>query len=369
MGNFVCLRMIQKKMTNVYFEAERLKYKNVGLYYFCKNLGNALVEESLNNPDISFQIYGPKHARNLFNTNNFTVLRAYHKLFRNFQPKVDIWHCTYQFSSYIPNSKYIKTILTVHDLNFLREKTQDKQRKYLKRLQQNIDKVDVVVCISNFVLEELKQNIDLKSKKAVVIYNGSNIGNNHEQGEIEIQGLDLEKPFLFFVGAILPKKNIRVLPYLLKENNFNLIIAGQIFDEKYKSSVLDVSRTLDVEDRVFFTGAISESEKVQLLQKCSFFCFPSLTEGFGLPVVEAMSFGKPLILSNATSLPEIAGETAFYFENFEPDYLIRLGAELINMKQSEEQRNKLIERSQKFSWKSAAIEYWKIYKEFIRYER
>lgn len=363
MGFFVCLRMIQEKMTSVYFEAERLKYKNVGLYYFCKNLGNALLVESQNDPKISFHIYGPKDAREIFDTPNFVDLKTYHKFFHNLKSKVDIWHSTYQFSSYIPTSKHVKTILTVHDLNFLREKSIEKQSKYLKRLQQNINKVDVVVCISNFVLEELKQKIDLKSKKAVVIYNGSNIVNNHEDSKTDFQGLDLNKPFLFFVGAILPKKNILILPYLLKENNFNLIIAGQVFDEKYKSSVINLSKSLGVEDRVFFTGAISEAEKVQLLKKCSFFCFPSLTEGFGLPVVEAMSFGKPLLLSDATSLPEIAGETAFYFKNFEPNYLISLGAELINMNQSKEQRNKLIERSQKFNWGIAAKEYWKLYKE------
>jgi len=353
--------MVRKEISNVFFEAERLKYENVGLYHFCKNLGNALIEESSHNHKISFHIFGPKNDPNFSNYPNFKSVKLIDKISLSFNSQVDIWHSTYQFSSYIPKSKRIKNILTVHDLNFLREKSESKQKGYLKKLQRNIDRVDTIVCISNFVAEELKKHIDIKGKEVSIIYNGNNINNTIEGKEFEIPGMDSTKPFLFYIGAILPKKNIQILPYLLKNNSFNLIISGQIFDVNYVDSIKELTHTLGIENRVFFTGPISEQEKIYFLKNCAFFCFPSLTEGFGLPVVEAMNYGKPLLLSSATCLPEIAGDEAFYFESYDAEYLIQLGEKISVWTQTEEQKSKLIERSKEFSWQKAAKEYMKLY--------
>jgi len=355
--------MIDKGKTKVYFEAERLKYKNVGLYHFCKNLGEALIKESKQDDEISLSIYAPKDCHIFQDNTQYVDVKLLHKYFLNLNQKVDVWHCSYQLSSYIPKSKEIKKLLTVHDLNFLREKSITKQKKYLQHLQRNINLVDNVVCISQFVADELAQHIDLKDKKVSVIYNGNNIDHSIIPIEPIIPALDLSQPFLFFIGAILPKKNLHILPYLLKNNSYNLIIAGQVFDEDYKSTILSLCKKLGVEERVFIPGSISENEKSYLLENCAFFCFPSITEGFGLPVVEAMSFGKPMLISKATSLPEIAGEEAHYFESFEPDYLLKLGARMPNMMQSPEQKEKIIARSKMFSWTNAASEYWKLYKE------
>ncbi|MGB4843371.1 MAG: glycosyltransferase, partial [Ferruginibacter sp.] len=91
------------------------------------------------------------------------------------------------------------------------------------------------------------------------------------------------------------------------------------------------------------------------------FMLPSLAEGFGAPVVEAMKFGKPLFLSNRTSLPEIGGDTAFYFENFEPLHM----QQVFNAGMQEFRKNglskRIMQRGNEFCWEEKALEYIKVY--------
>ena len=92
---------------------------------------------------------------------------------------------------------------------------------------------------------------------------------------------------------------------------------------------------------------------------------PSLAEGFGAPVVEAMKFGKPLFLSNLTSLPEIGGDVAFYFNSFEPSHMHKVFAEGISQYQQNGRVNKIIERGNKFDWEEKAEEYLDVYRSMI----
>ncbi len=76
-----------------------------------------------------------------------------------------------------------------------------------------------------------------------------------------------------------------------------------------------------MQNRVFLTGKVDDIAKQFYLSKCHAFVFPSIREGFGLPPIEAMHFGKPIFLSNKTSLPEIGGEHCYYWDNFDPEYM------------------------------------------------
>ncbi len=112
------------------------------------------------------------------------------------------------------------------------------------------------------------------------------------------------------------KKNFHVLPALLVGNDHELIISG--VETPYKSKIMEEAEKFGVTDRVKITGTISEEDKAWYYKNCTAFVFPSIAEGFGLPVIEAMHFGKPVFLSTHTSLPEIGGDAAFYFPTFEP---------------------------------------------------
>jgi glycosyltransferase involved in cell wall biosynthesis len=149
---------------------------------------------------------------------------------------------------------------------------------------------------------------------------------------------------------------------LLKNNILELLIAGKHDDPGYVSFIKKESRNLGVENNVRLLGRISETEKSWYFNNCNAFAFPSISEGFGLPVVEAMSCGKPLFLSTRTALPEIGGDVSFYFRDFSPDHMQRVfdnGMEIYN---ANGLRKKIKERGDHFCWHKAANEYLNVYR-------
>ena len=129
---------------------------------------------------------------------------------------------------------------------------------------------------------------------------------------------------------------------------------------------MDEAKKWGVEKRVKIIGPIDEGVKHWYLQNCEAFAFPSIAEGFGLPVVEAMYYGKPIFLSPYTSLPEIGGDLATYFNpEFDPEGMQDEFIKGMNRYRDENLEEKIKERSKIFSWDEAAKEYWKIYKELM----
>ena len=169
-------------------------------------------------------------------------------------------------------------------------------------------------------------------------------------------------PFLFTIGTIMEKKNFHVLPALLAGNDRKLVIAGITQSEAYKKRIIEEAVKHGVEQRLIFTGPISENDKQWYLKNCEAFVFPSLTEGFGLPVVEAMHFGVPIFLSRFTSLPEIGGDVCYYFSSFEKEamqYAIQKGLDHYN---TTDAKNSIRKRAAMFSWKDAAAQYLEVYR-------
>jgi glycosyltransferase involved in cell wall biosynthesis len=119
---------------------------------------------------------------------------------------------------------------------------------------------------------------------------------------------------------------------------------------------------MGIADRVHFLGIITEKQKLWAYQNCKAFVFPSLSEGFGLPVVEAMSVGKPIFLSNLTSLPEIGGDDAYYFNDFSPENMVKTFQEgMADFEKNPQKSERLRQRAAKFTWKKAAEAYWELY--------
>jgi glycosyltransferase involved in cell wall biosynthesis len=154
---------------------------------------------------------------------------------------------------------------------------------------------------------------------------------------------------------------------LLKKNPLlEFVIAGRPDDRHYYRYILDSAAELGVENSIHFAGPVSEREKSWYFHNCKAFIFPSLSEGFGLPVTEAMSLGKPTFLSDRTALPEIGKDAAFYFKDFSEEVL----QETFNagMKQYEEKNMKeqIQARAKNFSWEKAATDYLNIYRSLVQ---
>ena len=351
--------MIQKKQ--LVFDAERMKYPHTGLYHYCLQLGLAL-QKVINEDAENLQFYvRPGHERSFGENTEYIEQHGLHKFFMPTK-NTDVWHTTYQATNYFPFRKKVKVVFTIHDLNVLHENKMSPKRlqKELNKIQKRIDSSDHIVAISHFTLADVKNNLQLHNKPTTVIHNGCNIQliQNIVTPQ-QVPGGD----FLFTIGTINAKKNFHVLPCLLENNNMQLFIAGITDDENYKQSIISEAQKYGVADRIIFAGPINENDKQWYLKNCTAFVFPSLAEGFGLPVIEAMYFGRLVILSTATALPEIGGPDAFYFDDFDPNKMRAvLQNALKNFKENPEIADRLKARANMFNWTAAAKKYMEVYR-------
>jgi glycosyltransferase involved in cell wall biosynthesis len=347
-------------MNRIILDCERMKYPHTGLYHFCKQLGDALLEK--NDPDAELTFYVPSSGKKAFGAEaKYIVQSPLHKFNLPSTDNFDIWHASNQATAYYPFDRRIHIVLTIHDLNFMYDpgKEESKKQRYLEKLQKKVDRADHVVAISQFTQNDLFKYLHVPKEKTSVVYNGCNIADVHN---LQSPRFIPPAPFLFSIGTITEKKNFHVLPALLSGNDLQLVIAGITQKEDYKKKIIAEAKKWGVETRLFFPGSINENDKQWYLKNCRAFVFPSISEGFGLPVVEAMHFGKPCLLSSLTSLPEIGGKEAYYFESFDPADMRQA---LVEALEDYDQRNPaaaIKKRSGLFSWKKAAEDYLLLYK-------
>lgn len=350
---------MKKTKNTIVVDVDRLKYPNTGMYNFCLNLMTHLSAKQ------QFKFYFYKHKKTKIpNTLNSISIRFLDRFWLKPNKKFSLWHTTSQLSRRIPK-KGIKLVYTLHDLNFLyTNKPEWKKRRELKKIQKNINRADYLTFISNFTLNEIKKHFNISNKKIKVIYNGVNV---KQFPDFDTPRTKPQKDFLFTLGVIAPKKNLHSLFCLLDNNDFELVISGIIDDKEYFENLKMLIVEKKLEHRVHFTGSINEEEKYWYYSNCQAFVFPSISEGFGLPPIEAMRFGKPVFLSNLTSLPEIGGHVAYYFENFDASHMQKtLRDGILHYKSNQViKSNQIIEWSNQFKWEVAANLYIEVYEELL----
>ncbi len=345
----------------IIIDCERMKYPHTGLYHFCYNLGTAL-QEAANPLSEELTFFLPAKEVHVFGKNqNFIPQQPWHKLFLPSLKKYSLWHSTHQDADYFPARNKIPIVLTVHDINIMHDKTKSakKKKKFIDELEKKIKQAGHITFISSFTRNDVQRYIDLCKKPSSVIYNGCNI---KEIVRLITPSFIPFAPFFFTIGTIMEKKNFHVLPALLAGNDRLLIIAGITQNENYKQEIIAEAIKHGVEKRVIFTGAISENDKQWYLKNCGAFVFPSLTEGFGLPVVEAMYFGVPIFLSSCTSLPEIGGDVCYYFSSFDKDAMQEVVQKGLRHYHNTDAKNNIQKRAAFFSWKEAAGKYLEVYR-------
>lgn len=303
----------------ILLDCERMKYPNTGIYHYCFHLGKAIAGILSGSEKNTVGFYLKKELFGIFGPQFlYKPQNSFHKFFKPFLSGTDIWHVTYQHSDYMSMWGSFKTILTIHDINFMHDpnKPEAKKKKYLRKLSQAINLADGLIFISAFVMNDVKKYIPLNKKVFTVIHNGCNINSTVKSATPQILP---HTPFIYTIGTIASKKNFHVLPSLLVGNELTLVISGIVQEPGYLEKIKQTAAAYKVENRIIFTGSVSEEEKYWYLQHCESFVFPSLMEGFGLPVIEAMYFGKPVFLSALTALPEIGGSLAYYFADFDEE--------------------------------------------------
>lgn len=346
---------------NVLVTFDSMKYPNSGFFSFGKSLGEALLTQ--NNHQFDFTYY--VHKRSIYTfagSASLVYLSKLHKLIFPGQSKYDLVHFTDQYCRLKPPKVSGKKILTIHDINPIHEKRKSDKKvaAHIAKLRGYIAVCDKIVTISNFVANDILAYFPEAKDKLSVIYNGADqlyVPEDHLPAYLP------ERPFLFTIGFISAKKNFHVLPALLKGNDYELVISG--VETPYKDKVMEEARKHGCAGRVKITGTISEYDKAWYYKNCEAFVFPSIAEGFGLPVIEAMYFGKPVFLSKFTSLPEIGGDAAYYFDSFEPEHMQDVLVKGLAEFRDGNLSARSVRHAKQFDWQNTARQYLQLYRECL----
>lgn len=274
----------------------------------------------------------------------------------------DVFHPTYYDPYFLKNSKNKPFVVTFHDM--IHEKFSDQfevlksDTKILDNKKRLLEYSAKVIAISETTKQDIIQFFGVDSEKIEVVYHGNSFTNsvinyNRIIGEdyiLFVGNRSIYKNFNFFVTGISD---------LLVKNNLKLICAG---GGSFTTQELNLLQSLNIQDRVIFKKIINDDILANYYKHALFFCFPSLYEGFGIPVLEAFACGCPVLLSNGGSLPEIGGDAALYFTPTNEESLLSEANKLLN---DELLRKQLVEKANnrlhKFSWDKSYHDHLKIY--------
>lgn len=257
----------------------------------------------------------------------------------------------------------LKTVVTVHDLGseYLPQTHQYKQRLYLGFMQKaQLKTATRIIAVSQATKNDLVKKIKLNQEKIDVVYEGydKNLF-KPVRNDLLVNSLkqyDLKpKSYFLFIGTIQPRKNLdRIIKAFSKSNVNKLVIVGQkgwLSEEIYK-----LPKQLGVEDRVKFLGFVPEKDLPILYSGALALIFASLFEGFGLPIIEAQACECPVLTSNLSSMPEIAGKEAILVDPYSENDIVE-GMDKI---QNSQLRSKIIKAGlvniNRFSWERCARE-------------
>jgi len=292
--------------------------------------------------------------------------------------QADLIHFPYNWS--FPLRKRAPTILTVHDVIpfTFREAMGRFTNLFLYkpgiRLACHLN--DVIVTVSEFSKRDIAEKVGVPRDKIRVIPNGLRelAPPDEELDRALDERWGLQDGFVLNVGGIHERKNIprlvQAFARLIRQHGYpgKLLITGSVSGAPYR---VRMKRICDravaeagMEDRVVFTGFIPDAELDSLLRRADMLVYPSLYEGFGLPVLEAMQVGTPVVTSNLTAMPEVAAGAALLIDPHSVDEMV---AAMKRLLEDEALRRDLIrrgkERARLFSWERTARQYLELYQE------
>ncbi|HOH95979.1 MAG: glycosyltransferase family 4 protein [Paludibacteraceae bacterium] len=342
-----------------------IKHPNCGFGQIAINYAKYFLNEYHAGEDFDIYLLVPKQYIGAFGTEvKYINAVWWKKIFKKCIPFMDIWHSTNQIPRFMPYAKKTKYLLTLHDFNHEYEKKGAALRHSRRHWAALIKRSDLIVCISQFTAAETKKYANIEGKpNPMVILNGVEQFDN--QIASKPTSIVSDKPFFFSIGEMRAKKNFHVLLDMMKlMPDKQLYLAGSPTTEY---AALLSKRIQDEHiDNVKMLGRISDEERIWLYANCEAFVFPSLFEGFGLPIIEAMQFGKPVFSSTFTSLKEIGGEYAFFWQNFDAKTMsetVRNGLETFKNDNTLAEKEK--EYAAGFSYQKNIESYLKLYRELL----
>ncbi len=247
--------------------------------------------------------------------------------------KADALFCPFTAPTYAEPG--VPVISVVHDLQHREFPQFFDHREIAHRdafLRDVREKADKIVCVSEHVRKTVLEAFDVEPGRVSVIHNCIQVqadvpeaGNNAAHSKIPGLG---KNPYMFYPANFWPHKNHRMLLTAFgmfvnrnPEKPIDLVLTGALDD--YQNELKNAARKMGLADRVHFLGFLDRDRFASVFQNALFLIFPSLYEGFGIPVLEAMALGKPVLCSGSASLPEVAGDAALFFDPKKPDEIAK----------------------------------------------
>jgi glycosyltransferase involved in cell wall biosynthesis len=345
---------------SVLIDLDRLKDLNTGLGQVALFFGEGI--SRLKDDRFKFTLLVPRKFKGYFgDLVDYEVVSLKRRYFPSLCRKYDIWYALHQDSAYFPSDLKTPYILTIHDLNFLGEKSPAKAKTRLKILQKKVDRATAITVISKYTEGVVRENLQVGETPIHMIYNGVKV---KTFGQVNRPAFVPDGDLLFSIGVIQMKKNLGVLVEFMQylPKNYKLIMAGNN-SSAYAEELQQRINALGLDERIILPGTISEEDKFWMYNHCEAVLFPSRFEGMGLPPIEAMRFGKPVFASTFSSIPEVCDKHAYYWKTFEPEEMASFFVDNMEAFDKDKSLPEVLKQySLKFSWETNLNEYLELFK-------
>jgi glycosyltransferase involved in cell wall biosynthesis len=293
--------------------------------------------------------------------------------------RIDLVHFTKSQASIVFN---VKTVFTIHDLTTIKYPEQHTKFAtwYWRHIQPKMAKsMDAIITVSRNAADDIHKIYNIPMDKITVVYNTSQFTDliktkNEVENSKVLSKYNLPDKYLFYVGIIAIKKNLKTVIeaiHLLKMQNIDLpklVLVGPKYPESDASSIFSTIKQCNLEKDVIYLGRLPKFDLFYIFKNAMLFFFPSVHEGFGIPCLEAMELGVPLIASRASAIPEIVGNAGYLIEDYmSPEIWAEAIRDLVI---NEKKRKLLIERGEervkqikeKYSYKNVTELYKRLLK-------
>lgn len=294
--------------------------------------------------------------------------------------KVDLYHVPQNGIGLPPvkNSLYVSTI---HDLiPYIMPETVGRGylTKFISQMPHIISMVDSVITVSNWSKKDIMRIFDISEDKITVTHLAADdifIPMDKVDAEKFIyEKYSIEKGIILYLGGFSPRKNVKSILvafsmiYKNLSKNYKIVIIGAAKDDHQFLNKL--AQSLGIGDRVFFTGFVPYEDLPYFYNAAELFVYPSLYEGFGLPILEAMCCGTPTITSNVSSIPEVAGDGALLINPFDTEELAKAMEKVLEDNNAKADLiSRGFERAANFNWRKTAAETLKVYENTYKMKR
>ena len=295
-------------------------------------------------------------------------------------PPADVVHYPYfdLFFHSLPIKKSTGRVVTIHDVIPLvfPDYFPVGIKGYINLFFQKkaLKNVDAIICDSQTSKKDIVSKLSFPQDKIHVIYlaAGSNFNPITDENTLfsVSKKYNLPKKFVLYVGDVNWNKNLQNLLEAVKIAKVNLVIVGKALTDDSLTQVEEIDRIikkLGLQKQVIKTGYVSENDLISIYNLASLTILPSFYEGFGLPVLESMACGTPVVCSNVASLAEITNNSAIFCDPSDPNDIAQKIAHALNLSKKQRQNlsQKLVKHASKFSWQKVARQTINVYKSVL----